>query len=74
VLPDGAGEGHGRELRGTFLILELGHVGSDWATPRTRIHVELYEFHPEPKSWPERRQGTRVESHATYDYLDDEQR
>jgi hypothetical protein len=74
VLPDGAGEGHGRELRGKFLVLELGHVGTDWATPRPRIHVELCEFHPEPKPWPERWQGTWVESHATYDYLDDEQR
>jgi hypothetical protein len=46
VLPHGAGEGRGRELRGKFLVLELGHVGTDWATPRPRIHVELCEFHP----------------------------
>jgi hypothetical protein len=74
VLPDGAGESRGRELRGKFLVLELGHVGTDWATPRPRIHVELCDFHPDPKPWSERRKGTWVESHATYDYLDEEQR
>jgi hypothetical protein len=28
--------------------------------------VELCDFRPEPKPWPDRRQGAWVESHATY--------
>jgi hypothetical protein len=73
VLPDGAGAMRGSEIRGRFLVLELGHEGTDWATPRPRIHVELCDFRPEPKPSKERRRGAWVESHATYDYLDDEQ-
>jgi hypothetical protein len=70
VLPEGAGAVRGREVRGRFLVLELGHEGTDWSTPRPRIHVELCDFRPERKRWQERRQGAWVESHATYDYLD----
>jgi hypothetical protein len=69
VLPDGAGALPGREVRGRFLVLELGHTGTGWATPRPRIHVELCDFRPELKPWEERRQGAWVESHATWDYL-----
>jgi hypothetical protein len=63
------------QLKGTnseepFLVLELGHEGTDWATRRPRIHVELCDFRPEPRQWEERRKGVWVESHATYDYMD----
>jgi hypothetical protein len=68
VLPSGAV--HDQEVRGRFLVLELGHAGTDWTTPKPRIHVELCDFRPEPKRWQERRQGAWVESHATYDYMD----
>jgi hypothetical protein len=70
VLPEGAGAVQDREVRGLYLVLELGHVGTDWATPRPRIHVELCDFRPEPERWEERRHGEWVESHATYDYLE----
>jgi hypothetical protein len=66
VLPDGAGAVQGREVRGDFLVLELGHVGTDWSTPTPRIHVELCDFVPEEVSWENRSQGAWVESHATY--------
>lgn len=66
ILPNGAGAVQGREVRGDFLILELVHVGTDWSTPSPRIHVELCDFAPEKASWPNRRQGAWVESHATY--------
>jgi hypothetical protein len=52
--------------RGRFLVLELGHSGTDWATPKPRVHVELCADRPEPKRWQHRRQGAWVESHATY--------
>jgi hypothetical protein len=70
VLPNGAGAVEGREVRGRFLVLELGHVGTDWATHRPRTHVELCDFRPEPKRWQERQQGVWVESHATWDYIE----
>ena len=66
VLSNGAGAVQGREVRGDFLVLELGHVGTDWSTPSPRIHVELCDFAPEEASWANRRQGAWVESHATY--------
>jgi hypothetical protein len=66
VLPAGAGAVRGTEVRGLFLVLELAHRGTDWSTPTPRIHVELCDFRPEPKPWPDRRQGAWVESHATY--------
>ena len=66
VLPEGAGALRGREARGGFLVLELGHVGTTWATPEPRIHVELCEAAPLPTRWQDRRRGTWVESHATY--------
>ena len=66
VLPNGAGAVEAGEVRGGFLVLELGHVGTDWSTPTPRIHVELCDFEPEEASWAERRQGAWVESHATY--------
>ena len=69
VLPNGAGAVQGREVRGRILVLELGHVGTDWCTPNPRIHVELCDFAPEEASWANRRQGAWVESHATYQKL-----
>jgi hypothetical protein len=69
VLPEGAGAVDGREVRGRFVVLELGHVGTDWATPRPRIHVELCEGRPPPIRWQDRRQGAWVESLATYEVL-----
>jgi len=69
VLPLGAGAVTGSEVRGRYLVLELGHVGADWSTPKQRVHVELCDFEPEPKRWQDRRQGAWVESHATYRVL-----
>ena len=56
-------------VRGHHAVLELGHEGTTWATPRPRLHVELCDFEPEARSWHERRQGAWVESHATYKVL-----
>jgi hypothetical protein len=69
VLPAGAGAVTGSDVSGRYLVLELGHVGADWSTPRPRVHVELCDFEPEPKRWQDRRQGAWVESHATYRIL-----
>jgi hypothetical protein len=66
VHPDGAGAVRGVEVRGDFLVLELGHSGADWSTPTPRVHVELCDFRPEAKRRQDRRQGAWVESHATY--------
>lgn len=60
VLPD---------ARGEYAVLELGHMGTTWATPKPRIHVELCDFEPEARRWQDRRQGVWVESHATYDVV-----
>jgi hypothetical protein len=57
ILPEGAGAARRQELRGTFLVLELGHEGTDWATRRPRIHVELCDFRPDSRQWQERRKG-----------------
>lgn len=73
VLPLGAGAVQGSEVRGRYLVLELGHKGTDWSTPRPRTHVEVCDFRPEPKRWQDRRQGAWVESHATWDFLDSAQ-
>jgi hypothetical protein len=70
VLPSGAGAARDREVRGRFLVLELGHEGTDWSTPTPRIHVELCDFRPEATRWQDRRQGAWVESHATYRIID----
>ena len=57
VLPEGAGATRGNRRRGTFLVLELGHVGADWSTPTPRVHVELCDERPEPTPWQDRRRG-----------------
>jgi hypothetical protein len=69
LLPDGAGAATGQLIRGRYLVLELGHVGTDWATPEPRIHVELCDFEPEAAAWQDRGRGAWVESHATYRVL-----
>jgi hypothetical protein len=58
-----------REVHGSFLVLELGHVGPDWATRTPRIHVELCDFRPEVRPYGERRKGAWAESHATYEIV-----
>ncbi len=55
-----------QEVRGRFLVLELGHIGADWSTPTPRVHVELCDFKPDATRWQDRKQGAWVESHATY--------
>jgi hypothetical protein len=66
VLAEGAGAVREQEVRGGFLVLELGHVGTTWATPEPRIHVELCEAAPPPTRWQDRQRGGWIESHATY--------
>lgn len=66
VLPHGAGAVKDREVRGRFAVLELGHTGTDWATPRPRVHVELCADRPPPRPWSDRPRGAWIESHATY--------
>jgi len=66
VLPSGAGAVSGSAVRGRYLVLELGHVGTDWTTPTPRVHVELCDAQPEDLPSAERRHGAWVESHATY--------
>jgi hypothetical protein len=63
VLPEGTIDD--RQVRGRFLVLESGHVGNDWSTPTPRLHIEVCDFAPEAKPWPERRHGVWVESHAS---------
>jgi len=65
VLPNGAGAAR-HPVHGTFVVLELGHEGTDWATPTPRLHVELCEERPAAKRWRDRVRGAWVESHATY--------
>jgi len=69
VLPAGAGAVAASEVRGRYLVLELGHVRADWSTPSARVHVELCDLEPEAKQWQDRPQGAWVESHATYRIL-----
>ena len=66
VIPRGAGEAAGRYVRGQFVVLELGHVGTDWSTPEPRVHIELCAGRPDDKRWHDRAQGVWVESHATW--------
>ena len=66
ILPAGGGAVSGHHVEGSFLVLKLGHVGTDWATPTPRVHVELCDEQPEAKRWQDRLQGAWVESHATY--------
>lgn len=70
VLEEGAGAALGHAVRGRWLVLELGHAGTDWSTPTPRIHVELCDFPPPAVRWQDRRQGVWVESHATYRLID----
>jgi hypothetical protein len=65
VLPDGAGNVRGREVRGRFLVLELRNVGPTWAQPHLVVHVEVCVERPPPRRWSERPQGAWVESHAS---------
>ena len=46
LLPAGAGAMEGKEVRGTFLVLELGLVGAHWSTKTPRVHVELCDERP----------------------------
>lgn len=66
VLENGAGPVRGQLVRGRFLVLELGHVGSTWSTLAPRIHVELCDDAPPDVRWQDRVRGAWVESHATY--------
>jgi len=67
VLPNGVGPSTG-PVRGSFLRLHLGHVGTDWSTPSPRIHVFLFERRPDEES---SEPGVWVESHASYAIIRD---
>ena len=69
VLPNGAGAVRDREVRGRYIVLELGHVGTSWSTPRPRVHVELCVEAPPRVRWQDRPRGAWVESHASYHVL-----
>lgn len=66
VLPEGAGAVRGEEVRGRYVVLELGHVGASWSTPSPRVHVELCAERPESTRGPDRQHRAWIESHATY--------
>jgi hypothetical protein len=51
---------------GQVVVLHLAWRGTDWATQRPRVHVELCDFDPPSLGWQQRRHGAMVESHATY--------
>lgn len=70
VLPEGAGATTD-PVRGGFLVLLLGHVGTDWATPAPRIHVTLCQSPPDQLPWTATEEGSAwwVESHATYSII-----
>ena len=69
VLPNGAGAVDDQEVRGRYLVLELGHVGTSWSTSRPRVHVELCGEAPPHVRWQDRPRGIWVESHASYHVL-----
>ncbi len=55
-----------RESRtGSFLVLELRHVGQVWEDTGI-VHVELCSDEPPNAPWPDRPPGAWVESHARY--------
>jgi hypothetical protein len=70
TLPDGAGAVRG-PVAGRILVLELGHAGTDWSTRRPRVHVELCGDRPERRSCRHSAQGAWVESHATYERVEE---
>jgi hypothetical protein len=53
-------------VRGQVVVLHLAWLGTDWATQRPRVHVELCDFDPPSLGWQARQHGAWVESHATF--------
>ena len=53
---------------GDIVVLELRYAGPKWEGTGT-VHVELCDFDPEDRRWQDRRQGTWVESHASYEVM-----
>ena len=59
----------GKKITGDILIMELRYEGQTWATDGP-VHLELCNFMPEEKPWKNRKQGEWVESHASFDIID----
>jgi hypothetical protein len=53
-------------VRGQVVVLHLAWLGTDWATLRPRVHVDLCDFDLSSLGWQERPHGAWAESHATY--------
>jgi hypothetical protein len=56
------------DVSGEIVILELRYEREEWRD-RNTVHVEVCDFVPEPMAWQFRRQGRWVESHATFQLL-----
>jgi hypothetical protein len=70
VLPDEAGQASG-PVQGSFLVLQLGHLGADWAVTGSPVRVWLYERRPDMTPSSEGGDGVFVESHASYRIIRD---
>lgn len=66
VLPHGAGAVKGREIRGSYLVLDQAWSDSDWSTDGPRLHVRLLRDWPPGDADSDETGGARVESHADY--------
>lgn len=55
-------------VAGEIVVLELRYAGEKWES-KGIVHVELCDFEPDDRRWQDRRQGTWVESHASYEVL-----
>ncbi len=58
------------EKEGDILVLELRYVDAQWSDEGT-VHVELCAFMPEPMAWQYRLKGKWIESHASYQRMQD---
>lgn len=59
----------GKKMTGDILIVELRYEGQTWTTDGP-VHLELCNFMPEEKPWKNRKQGEWIESHASFDILE----
>jgi hypothetical protein len=58
-----------KNTTGDILVMKLRYQGQTWKT-NGPVHLELCDFVPEDKQWKDRKHGVWIESHASFDIIE----